>query len=96
VTIPKTMEAAVVERFAEPLEDEMDLEEALTFAAEGKVKATIETQPLESINDVFVRLKTGKVHGRARISGGIQEVCGSGVNLWSLSDSPRPKCVGAW
>jgi len=42
----------------------MDLEEALTFAAEGKVKATIETQPLESINDVFARLKTGKVNGR--------------------------------
>jgi propanol-preferring alcohol dehydrogenase len=40
------------------------LEEALTFAAECKVKATIETQPLESINDVFARLKTGKVNGR--------------------------------
>jgi propanol-preferring alcohol dehydrogenase len=42
----------------------MDLEEALKFAAEGKVKATIETQPLESINDVFARLKSGKVNGR--------------------------------
>jgi propanol-preferring alcohol dehydrogenase len=42
----------------------LDLEEALTFAAEGKVKATIETLPLESINDVFRRLKTGKVNGR--------------------------------
>jgi propanol-preferring alcohol dehydrogenase len=42
----------------------MDLEEALTFAAEGKVKATIETQSMESINDVFARLKTGKVNGR--------------------------------
>jgi len=42
----------------------LDLEEALTFAAEGKVKATIETQPLESINNVFQRLKTGKVNGR--------------------------------
>jgi propanol-preferring alcohol dehydrogenase len=42
----------------------LDLEEALAFAAEGKVKATIETQPLESINDVFQRLKTGKVNGR--------------------------------
>jgi len=42
----------------------MDLEEALAFAAEGKVKATIETLPLESINDVFNRLKTGKVNGR--------------------------------
>src|SRR5262250_269347 len=42
----------------------LDLEEALTFAAEGKVKATIETQPLASINDVFDRLRTGKVNGR--------------------------------
>jgi alcohol dehydrogenase, propanol-preferring len=42
----------------------LDLEEALAFAAEGKVKATIETLPLESVNDVFNRLKTGKVNGR--------------------------------
>lgn len=42
----------------------LDLEEALRFAAEGKVKATIETQPLDSINDVFERLKAGKVKGR--------------------------------
>jgi propanol-preferring alcohol dehydrogenase len=42
----------------------MDLEESLAFAAEGKVKATIETLPLESINDVFNRLKTGKINGR--------------------------------
>ena len=42
----------------------LDLEEALVFAAEGKVKATIEDQPLESINDIFDRLKTGKVNGR--------------------------------
>jgi len=41
-----------------------DLEEALTFAAEGKVKATIETLPLDSINDVSKRLKEGKVNGR--------------------------------
>jgi propanol-preferring alcohol dehydrogenase len=41
-----------------------DLQEALAFAAEGKVKATIEQLPLESINDVFARLKEGKVNGR--------------------------------
>ena len=41
-----------------------DLEESLQFAAEGKVKATIERQPLESINDVFSRLKRGQVKGR--------------------------------
>ena len=42
----------------------LDLEEALAFAAEGKVKATIETVPLESINDVLSRLKRGDVRGR--------------------------------
>jgi propanol-preferring alcohol dehydrogenase len=42
----------------------LDLEEALAFAAEGKVKATIETLALEAINDVFNRLRTGQVNGR--------------------------------
>lgn len=42
----------------------LDLEEALAFAGEGKVKATIETLPLESINQVFSRLKRGQVNGR--------------------------------
>jgi alcohol dehydrogenase, propanol-preferring len=42
----------------------VDLEEALAFAVEGKVRATIEDQPLESISDIFDRLKTGKVNGR--------------------------------
>src|ERR1700683_2215019 len=42
----------------------LDLEESLAFAAEGKVKATIEVLPLESINDVFARLKKGEVNGR--------------------------------
>lgn len=42
----------------------LDLEEALAFAAGGKVKATIETLALESINDVFNRLRTGQVNGR--------------------------------
>jgi propanol-preferring alcohol dehydrogenase len=41
-----------------------DLHEALAFAADGKVKATIEELPLEAINDVFGRLKQGKVNGR--------------------------------
>jgi alcohol dehydrogenase, propanol-preferring len=49
----------------------LDLEEALTFAAEGKVKATIETLPLECINDVFSRLKRGQVNGRVVL--GIRE-----------------------
>ena len=41
-----------------------DMAETLAFAAEGKVKADIELQPLAAINDVFDRLKHGKVEGR--------------------------------
>ena len=36
----------------------------LAFAGDVKVKATIETLPLESINDVFSRLKKGQITGR--------------------------------
>jgi alcohol dehydrogenase, propanol-preferring len=50
----------------------LDLEEALEFAAEGKVKATIETLPLESVNAVFDRLRTGKVNGRVVLGIGEQ------------------------
>lgn len=41
-----------------------DLAESLRFAAEGKVKADIELQPLSDINDVFERLKHGDVAAR--------------------------------
>jgi alcohol dehydrogenase, propanol-preferring len=50
----------------------LDLEESLRFAAEGKVKATIETLPLGSINDVFERMKAGKVNGRVVLGIGNQ------------------------
>ena len=38
--------------------------ETLAFAAEGKVKADIELQPLSAINKIFDRLEHGKVAGR--------------------------------
>jgi propanol-preferring alcohol dehydrogenase len=41
-----------------------DMAEALAFAAEGKVKADIELQPLSSINQVFNRLEHGDVPAR--------------------------------
>jgi propanol-preferring alcohol dehydrogenase len=41
-----------------------DLAEALSFAAEGKVKADIELLPLSAINTVFDRLEHGDVPGR--------------------------------
>ena len=57
----------------------MDLEEALRFAAEGKVKATIATEPLESINDIFTRLKSGKVNGRIVLGIG-EQASAKGIN----------------
>jgi propanol-preferring alcohol dehydrogenase len=41
-----------------------DMQEALQFAADGKVKAIIETQPLTEINAIFDRLRRGEVQGR--------------------------------
>jgi propanol-preferring alcohol dehydrogenase len=41
-----------------------DMAEALAFAARGAVKADIELQPLDAINEVFERLAHGKVAGR--------------------------------
>ena len=44
-----------------------DMAEALAFAAEGKVKADIELQPLTAINDIFDRLEKGDVAARVVI-----------------------------
>lgn len=44
-----------------------DMSEALAFAADGKVKADIERQPLSAINEVFNRLKKGDVPSRVVI-----------------------------
>ena len=41
-----------------------DMAECLAFAADGKVKADIELQPLASINQVFERLAKGEVPSR--------------------------------
>jgi alcohol dehydrogenase, propanol-preferring len=44
-----------------------DMAEALAFAADGKVKADIELQPLSAINDVLTRLERGDVASRVVI-----------------------------
>ncbi|GHD24459.1 alcohol dehydrogenase AdhP [Tianweitania populi] len=41
-----------------------DLAEALSFAAEGKVRTTVAVEPLSAVNDVFDRLRKGKIEGR--------------------------------
>jgi propanol-preferring alcohol dehydrogenase len=42
----------------------LDLQEALDFAGGGKVKATIATDRLENINDIFARMHKGDIQGR--------------------------------
>lgn len=41
-----------------------DLDEAIAFATEGKVRTEIHKAPIEDINDIFTRLKDGKIEGR--------------------------------
>ena len=41
-----------------------DMAECLEFAADGRVKADIELQPLSAINDIFERLEKGEVPSR--------------------------------
>jgi propanol-preferring alcohol dehydrogenase len=41
-----------------------DMQEAIGFAVEGKVKATIHMAKLEDINDVLEQMKKGEIEGR--------------------------------
>ncbi|CAN5599079.1 alcohol dehydrogenase AdhP [soil metagenome] len=52
----------------------LDLQEALAFAGEGKVRATVSTDRLENINAVFDRMRRGEIEGRV---------------VLDLSDGPR-------
>jgi alcohol dehydrogenase, propanol-preferring len=42
----------------------LDLQESLDFAAQGKVRATVSSDRLENINDVFARMRKGAIEGR--------------------------------
>ncbi|MEO5933663.1 MAG: alcohol dehydrogenase AdhP [Duganella sp.] len=42
----------------------LDLQEALDFAALGKVRATVSTDRLENINNVLTRMRKGDIEGR--------------------------------
>src|SRR6185295_19033815 len=41
-----------------------DLQEAISFAVEGKVKATVHAGKLENINKIFEEMKKGEIEGR--------------------------------
>lgn len=45
----------------------LDLQESLEFAARGDVKATVSTEKLDNINDVFARMHKGQIQGRVVI-----------------------------
>ena len=45
-----------------------DLREVLDLAAAGKVRCTIETRPLEAINDVFDEMREGRITGRVVVT----------------------------
>ncbi|HVK51639.1 MAG TPA: alcohol dehydrogenase AdhP [Pseudoxanthomonas sp.] len=42
----------------------LDLQESLEFAEQGKVAATVQTDRLENINEVFARMHRGQIEGR--------------------------------
>jgi propanol-preferring alcohol dehydrogenase len=42
----------------------LDLQEALDFAGQGKVHATVATEKLENVNSVFDRMRKGEIEGR--------------------------------
>jgi propanol-preferring alcohol dehydrogenase len=46
----------------------LDLEEAMAFVGEGKVKATITPDRLENINAIFERMRAGQIEGRVVLS----------------------------
>lgn len=41
-----------------------DLDKAIAFAADGKIRTQISREPLEAVNDVFARLAEGRIEGR--------------------------------
>ncbi|MEO8620137.1 MAG: alcohol dehydrogenase AdhP [bacterium] len=65
-----------------------DMAEALAFAAEGKVKADVELQPLSAINSVFERLAAGEVPSRVVLDFGPVEVEVPQRDSWKEAATP--------
>jgi len=68
-----------------------DMAEALSFAAEGKVKADIEMQPLTSINHVFERLEHGDVPARVVLD--FEGAVSHGLRLASTTETPKKSAL---
>jgi alcohol dehydrogenase, propanol-preferring len=69
-----------------------DMAEALAFAADGKVKADIELQPLTAINKVFERLARGEVPSRVVLDFARQQA----ARRTSEFNSSTESFVGNW
>lgn len=65
-----------------------DMAETLAFAADGKIKADIELQPLSDINEVFDRLEHGKVAGRVVLDF-LGANAGNGQSKASMTKKPE-------
>ncbi|NJC38820.1 D-arabinose 1-dehydrogenase-like Zn-dependent alcohol dehydrogenase [Xanthomonas arboricola] len=50
----------------------LNLQESLNFAEQGKVAATVQTDRLENINEVFTRMHQGAIEGRVVLSSRIE------------------------
>ncbi|WP_425516894.1 zinc-dependent alcohol dehydrogenase [Novosphingobium profundi] len=44
-----------------------DLDEAIAFAAQGQVKATVASEPLENVNAILDRMRAGTIEGRVAL-----------------------------
>ncbi len=69
-----------------------DMAEALAFAADGKIKADIELQPLTAINDSFTRLEHGKVAGRVVLDFLGAKADGHTAKVQTARSAPSPIC----
>lgn len=49
-----------------------DLEETLQFAAEGKIRASIQPRRLEDINEIFAEMERGEIQGRVVMDYGVE------------------------
>jgi len=62
----------------------LDLKESLEFATAGKVKAIVKAEPLENINDIFDRMRTGRIEGRIVVDYHMQGASLAHENIESL------------
>lgn len=71
----------------------LDLQEALDFATAGKVHATVKTDILENINEVFAKMHHGEIEGRIVID--YENSAPAAQDKERASLAPEPALPGA-